>query len=68
MAAKYSVYETGTDRPICIHRTAKECADALGIKLNSFYRQIMRARAGKPPQSYEIFIDTDDDDEEDTLS
>ncbi len=64
---RYSVYEVGTDRPICIYGTAQECADALGIDRNSFYRKLTRAKKGKAPQQHEIFID-DTDDEEDTLS
>lgn len=61
---KYSVYEVGTDRPICTNGTAQECAAALGIKLNSFYWQMHRLKDGlHTPRKYEIFID--DDDEED---
>lgn len=63
MANRYSVYETGTDRPISIYGTAKECADALHIAVESFYKQIMRMRKGQPPQRYEIFIDDTDDEE-----
>ena len=56
---RYSVYETGTDRPIIIYGTAQECADALGIDRHSFYGQVMQARKGKGPKSYEIFRDDD---------
>ena len=57
MANRYSVYERGTDRPIVIDGTAKECAAALGITRGSFYKQLNRTHQGKPPQSYEIFED-----------
>ena len=42
----YSVYHA-TDRPLIIYATAKECAEAMGITLNSFYRCVMRMREGK---------------------
>lgn len=58
---RYSVYETGTDRPIAIYRTAEECAAALGITPGSFYKKIGRARAGRPPRKYEIFTDEDEE-------
>lgn len=62
---RYSVYETGTDRPIMIWGTAKACAAALGIDLGSFYKAITRARVGRPVQKYEIIIHTEK--EEDVL-
>ena len=43
----YSVYNKKDDRPLIIYATARECAEAIGIKLNSFYRYICRMRAGK---------------------
>lgn len=57
MANRYSVYERGTDRPICIHGTSDECAKALGICRNTFYRQLNRQHNGQPPKKYEIFED-----------
>ena len=48
MAVKrYSVYHKKTDSPLIIYATAQECADAMGIKKNSFYRYIVRMRGGK---------------------
>lgn len=65
MSKYYSVYARGTDRPIFIHGTAEECCKALGINTRSFYKQIWRARHGRPSLKYEII--TDEDDEEDVL-
>ena len=64
----YSVYEAGTDRPICIHGTAAECAAALGISQDSFYNYINRIRRGLAPKKIEIYQDEEDDsdDEMDT--
>ena len=56
MANRYSIYETGTDRPIMIWGTAQECAAALGISPASLYKQIVRTRKGQPPLKYEIIV------------
>ena len=42
----YSVYDA-TDRPLIVYATAKECAKAMGITVNSFYNYIERVRHGK---------------------
>ena len=44
---RYSVYHTKTDMPLIIYGTSKECAEAMGITVNSFYRYIIRTRQGK---------------------
>lgn len=44
---RYSVYHKDTDLPLILYATAKECAKAMGIKVNSFYRYIVRMRGGK---------------------
>ena len=44
---RYSVYHTKTEMPLVIYRTAKECAEAMGITLHSFYRYLTRIRQGK---------------------
>ena len=44
---RYSVYHVKTDIPLIIYATSKECAKAMGVKLNSFYRYIVRMRQGK---------------------
>ena len=43
---RYSVYQDKTDVPLIIYGTAEECANAMGIKVNSFYRYIVRMRQG----------------------
>ena len=43
----YSVYHRKTDEPLVIYGTSKECAKAMGIRVNSFYRYIVRMRQGK---------------------
>lgn len=47
MANRYSVYHKKTDLPLIIYGTSKECAKAMGIKVNSFYRYIVRMRQGR---------------------
>jgi hypothetical protein len=61
---RYSVYEAGTDRPICIYGTARDCAEALGIEVKSFWHQIMRVRKGETLRRYQIFKDDNIDIEE----
>ena len=38
----YSVYENGTDQPICIHATAVQCAAALGVDPHTFYTYVAK--------------------------
>jgi RNA polymerase subunit RPABC4/transcription elongation factor Spt4 len=47
---RYSVYHNKTEQPVIIYATATECAKAMGIKTNSFYRYICRMRSGKNRQ------------------
>ena len=63
---RYSVYERGTDRPICIYGTAEECAAALGVPLQTFYTYVARQRHGHKERrkKIEIFFDDFDDEEE----
>ena len=65
MANRYSVYERGTDRPLMIWGSARQCAEALGVNVHSFYRYISRAREGQPIKKLEIIIHTEK--EEDVL-
>lgn len=44
---RYSVYHKKTDEPLILYGTSKECAIAMGITVNSFYRYICRLRGGK---------------------
>lgn len=47
MANRYSVYNKETDMPVAVYATSKECASAMGIRLQSFYKYIWRVREGK---------------------
>ena len=42
----YTVYDNKTDEPIIIDGTAKECAEAMGIKVESFYHAQYRSVRG----------------------
>ena len=44
---RYSVYHAKTEVPVIIYGTSKECAEVMGIKVNSFYRYLCRMRGGK---------------------
>ena len=59
----YSVYESGTDRPICIHGTAAECAAALGVAVDTFRTYVAKKRKNHPqsPDWIEIYFDEEDD-------
>ena len=46
-AGRYSVYHIKTEMPLIIYGTSRECAEAMGVTLNSFYRSVMRMREGK---------------------
>lgn len=59
---RYSVYERGTDTPIYIYGTADECAAALGVTRDGFYKLLWRQRHGNPPRGIEIFEDIDEED------
>lgn len=43
----YTVYDNKTDFPIIVGGTARECANAMGITLESFYNAVDRCRKGK---------------------
>lgn len=60
---KYSVYYNKTDMPLIIYATAHECAAAMGISQNSFYRNVMRLRSGKLKyHKWDIYEDEPDED------
>ena len=61
MVRKYSVYDRRTDMPIIINGTAEQCAARMGLKLNSFYRALMRQRGASSAVKYEVVIDEDQD-------
>ena len=44
---RYSVYHKKDEIPLIVYATSDECAKAMGIRRNSFYRYICRMRDGK---------------------
>ena len=44
---RYSVYHAKTDVPVMIYGTAQECADAMGISRQTFYKHVQRMHGGK---------------------
>jgi hypothetical protein len=60
---KYSVYERGTDRPIVIYGTARECAEAMGIAYESFRKFLYLQKHRHPMEKYEIFEDPTDEED-----
>jgi hypothetical protein len=63
---RYSVYDSRTDQPIAIWRSAQDCAKAMGVELQTFYSYLKRMNAGTPVKKYEI-IKHDTTDEEDWI-
>lgn len=62
---RYSVYHIKTEMPLIIYGTANECAEAMGVTLNSFYRYLMRIRQGKiQVRKWQIYEDEVDELEE----
>lgn len=59
---KYSVYHRKTDQPLIVYATSKECAKAMGIKINSFYRYICRMREGKiKMRKWQVYLDSEEE-------
>lgn len=59
---KYSVYHKDTDQPLIVYASAKECAAAMGIKTNSFYRYICRMRGGKIKlRKWQVYLDSEEE-------
>ena len=61
----YSVYDVNTELPLVIYGTANECAEAMGITLNSFWRHLMRIRGGKLKQRKWVVYEDETEDLED---
>lgn len=61
---RYSVYERGTDRPLCIYGTTVECAKVLGVAPDTLYTYVCRIRQGHRMRKYDIYIDDEEDIEE----
>ena len=53
----YSVYERGTDMPIIIHATIKECVQQLGITEETFRTYVSHTRRGTRSDKYQIYVD-----------
>ena len=65
MANRYSVYHKDTDLPLVIYGTSKQCAKAMGVTLNSFYRYICRMRQGKIKlRKWSVYEDEKEDQED----
>ncbi len=62
MAKYYSVYKRKTDMPVLIHATSRECLQALGISLATFYCYVTHTRKGTRKCKYEIVVDEEDED------
>ncbi len=58
---RYSVYRKEDDMPIIIHGLSGECAAAMGITKNSFYRYMVRLDHGIKLRKYEVFLDDPDE-------
>lgn len=58
----YSVYVKKTDEPVIIHAQAPECAEAMGVTLNTFHNYITRNRTGMLYCKYEIVVDDPEED------
>lgn len=61
---RYSVYYSGSEMPVILFATARECAAAMGVCLNTFFGYLSRFNKGyKYPKKYLIYedeIDLDD--------
>ena len=44
---KYTVYDNRTDTPVAVCATAKECAKAMGVKLDTFHHHINGSRGNR---------------------
>jgi hypothetical protein len=47
--------------PVMIYGLASECAAAMGITTNSFYRYLVRSKHGIEVRKYEVFVDDPDE-------
>ena len=63
--ARYSVYNPGTDMPVIIGGTARECAAAMGVTYASFRTIYSTLKNGQPRSNrWEIYRDEEDLDED----
>lgn len=62
---KYSVYHAKTELPLILYASSNECAKAMGVTLDSFYRYICRMRGGKIKlRKWLVYQDEEDLDDE----
>ena len=57
----YTVYLRKTDMPVIIHGTSRECMQAIGVSMATFYCYVTHTRNGTRKCKYEIYVDEDDD-------
>ena len=63
VARRYSVYHVKTELPLIIYGTSKECARAMGVTMNTFYRHVMQTRDEKTtPAKWLVYDDGEDED------
>ena len=64
----YSVYRYGSDEPVIIHATARECARVMGITVSTFYGEIslQRKRVRRVWGRWQIFRDDEPEDDQET--
>lgn len=59
---RFSVYLRDGEMPLIIYATAKECAEAMGCKVSTFFTYLSRFRKGKPyPKKFMIYEDEVED-------
>ena len=61
---RYSVYRVADDMPIILYATARECAEALGIKYRSFLMRTHRGRYGKHRARKYVVCEDEKEDED----
>lgn len=61
----YSVYKRGTDEPVIIHATAKECCERLGITDPTFRTYVSHTKHGTRSDPYKIYLDDLEEDDAD---
>ena len=60
---RYSVYKGKDEVPLVIYGTSRECAEAMGIKLRSFYEYISKIKNGTlKSQRWLVYEDEVDED------
>jgi len=59
---RYSVYDAKSDLPVIVYGTSTECAKAMGITRNSFFRYICRMKSGIRLRKWLVYEDEKEDD------